>query len=62
MTDPAIAQMIREILAEELAKIRATGNPAVKTGRKPVREEIVSIGSDANLNDFVLRVLDLGPR
>ena len=45
-TDPAIAALIREVLAEELAHLRAV-----------VREERVRIASDADLTEFARRVL-----
>jgi len=45
-TDPAVAELIREVLAEELARLR--------TG---VREERVRIADDADLAAFARRVL-----
>ena len=45
-TDPAVAALIREVLAEELARLRAG-----------VREERVRIGDDADLAAFARRVL-----
>lgn len=48
MTDPAVAELIREVLAEELARLR--------TG---VREERVRITDDADLAMFARRVLAL---
>ena len=45
-TDPAVAALIREVLAEELARLRAA-----------VREERVRIGDDADLAAFARRVL-----
>ena len=46
VTDPAIAELIREVLAEELARLRAD-----------VREERVRIADDADLAAFAKRVL-----
>ena len=46
MTDPAVAELIREVLAEELARLRAG-----------VREERVRIAGDADLAAFATRVL-----
>ena len=46
MTDPAVAELIREVLAEELARLRAG-----------VREEWVRIAGDADLAAFATRVL-----
>ena len=45
-TDPAVAELIREVLAEELARLRAD-----------VREERVCIADDADLTAFARRVL-----
>ena len=45
-TDPAVAELIREVLAEELARLRAG-----------VREERVRIGDDADLAAFARRVM-----
>ena len=45
-TDPAVAELIREVLAEELARLRAD-----------VREERVRIADDADLAAFARRVL-----
>ena len=46
--DPAIAELIREVLAEELARLRPG-----------VREERVRVASDADLGAFAKRVLAL---
>ena len=46
--DPAVAELIREVLAEELARLRSG-----------VREERVRVASDADLAAFVKRVLAL---
>ena len=45
-TDPTVAELIREVLAEELARLRAD-----------VREERVRIANDADLAAFARRVL-----
>ena len=45
-TDPAVAELVREVLAEELARLRAE-----------VREERVRIAGDADLAVFARRVL-----
>ena len=47
-TDPAVAALVREVLAEELARLRAG-----------VREERVRIAGDADLAAFARRVLAL---
>ena len=56
MADPAIAALIREVLAEELARIARDKAPS---GAAPssVREERVSISSDADLQAFARQVL-----
>ena len=54
--DPEVAALVREVLAEEVARLRAEkGARAVGTGT--VREERVRIRSDADLRDFATRVL-----
>ena len=50
-TDPAVAQLIREVLAEELARLRAG------VREEGVREEPVRIAGDADLAAFARRVL-----
>ena len=52
MTDPGLAALIREVLSEELAKLK-TG-----AGTSSVRKEAVSIGNDAELNAFVGNLVD----
>ncbi|MEQ8666570.1 MAG: hypothetical protein RIC16_12695 [Rhodospirillales bacterium] len=59
MNDPAIAQIIREVLAEELSKIRGSAASKTASGQRSVHEELVSIGNDAELNNFVRRVLEM---
>lgn len=55
-----VRSMIREILQEELQALRAEGGAFADTSPRPqVREEAVSLTSDAELHDFVLRILDL---
>lgn len=57
MSDPAIAALIREVLAEELGKLKDT-RPAKAAGRSDdVRHENVSITSDADLAAFAKRLL-----
>ncbi len=53
MSDAAINQMIREVLAEELAKLRPGA-----AGEKPgTQYETVRISSAADLNSFARRIL-----
>lgn len=55
--DPMIAELIREVLAEELARLRV-GVPSVGRAREEgVREEQVRIADDADLAAFARRVL-----
>jgi hypothetical protein len=58
MNDPAIAQMIREVLAEELGKLRAAR--AAGPARPGSPETLwVSVRNDGELQDLVHRVLAL---
>lgn len=59
MTDSAIADLIREVLAEELAKIGGRPALAGNTAASGPKEERVSIGGDADLTALVRRVLAL---
>jgi hypothetical protein len=55
-----VRSLVREILQEELQALRSEGGAFADTSPRPqVREEAVSLASDADLNDFVLRILDL---
>lgn len=53
MADAALADLIREVLAEELARIKAAPT------RAAAREELVRITSDADLQDFARHMLSL---
>ena len=54
--DPEVAALVREVLAEEVAKMRAEkGERVARAGA--VREERVRIRNDADLQDLVRRVL-----
>ena len=56
MADPAIAALIREVLAEELARIAGEKTrPAAASSS--VREEQVTIANDGDLQNFALKVL-----
>ncbi len=59
MGDAAIAQMIREILAEELDRIRPAVGGVGGAQRPSVREEWISISNDADLQSLVNKVLSL---
>lgn len=57
MSDAAIAALIREVLAEELAKLKGA-KPAKPKGRTDeVRHEDVAIASDADLTSFAGKIL-----
>lgn len=58
MNGEAIRTLVREVLGEELAKLRSERG-AASSPRPRVREETVSISSDAELAAFVARLLDL---
>ncbi|NNE22118.1 MAG: hypothetical protein HKN11_05865 [Rhizobiales bacterium] len=51
MTDPTLSTLIREVLSEELAKLKPAATKSV------TRKEAVSITSDAELNAFARRVM-----
>jgi hypothetical protein len=57
MNDPALSAMIREVLAEELQKLGSKNPKRHDTTTADVRTEEVSIGSDADLAQFVRKVL-----
>lgn len=54
--DPEVAALVREVLAEEVARLRAEKG-ARAAGAGTVREERVRIRNDADLRDFAARVL-----
>ena len=54
--DPEVAALVREVLAEEVARLRAERG-RVGPGAPAAREERVRIRSDADLRNFVRRVL-----
>lgn len=55
-----IRAMVREVLQEELQGLRGEGGAHADTSPRPqVREEAVSLTSDAELNAFVHRILEL---
>lgn len=61
MSMDEIRGIIRDVLAEELGNLRRDGlfSPEQGALRRQVREEIVSIRSDAELRAFVARLLDI---
>lgn len=55
-----LRSLIREVLAEELQAMRGGSGAHADTSPRPqVREEMVEIANDADLNRFVLRILEL---
>ncbi len=58
MADPMIASLVREVLAEELARLRAERGGGAKP-KAGVREEPVRIANDDDLKAFVRRLLML---
>ena len=54
--DPEVAALVREVLAEEVARLRVEKG-ARAAGAGTVREERVRIRNDADLQDFAARVL-----
>ena len=54
--DPEVAALVREVLAEEVARLRAEQHARARPGSR-VREERVRIRSDADLQEFAARVL-----
>lgn len=57
MSDPAIAAMIREVLAEELEKLGGKNALRSKQPAASVREEVVSVSSTEELARFVQDIL-----
>jgi hypothetical protein len=56
-----IREMVRDVLAEEIGNLRRAGQIHAEQGvpRRQVREETVSIRSDADLHAFVARLLEI---
>jgi hypothetical protein len=56
-----IREMVRDVLAEEIGNLRRAGliRPEQGVPRRQVREETVSIRSDADLRAFVARLLEI---
>ncbi len=57
MIDPMIAALVREVLSEEMARIR--GDKGIATTSRLPRIEQVSIASDTELQALVKRVLSI---
>ena len=56
MPDPMIASLVREVLAEELSRLRAERGGAAAS-KSTAREESVRITNDAELQAFVARLI-----
>ena len=56
--DPEVAALVREVLAEEVARLRAEKGRG-GAGASRAREERVRIHSDADLRNFARRVLEM---
>lgn len=60
MAPDSIRSLIREVLAEELSALRSDVGANAQTKPRPqIREERIAINSDAELMDFVHRVLEI---
>lgn len=60
MAPDSIRSLIREVLAEELSALRADVGAYAQTKPRPqIREEQVALDSDAELMDFVHRLLEI---
>lgn len=60
MAPDSIRSLIREVLAEELTALRSDVGAYAQTKPRPqIREEQVAINSDADLMDFVHRLLEI---
>lgn len=57
MADQMLAQIVREVLAEELARLRKTKRGAAEAGER--REIAVTINGDGDLQDLVRRIIAL---
>lgn len=59
MTPDVIRMLVREVLAEELGRLRRGSGDAAPKPRPRVREEVVSIRSSGDLMRFVERLLEV---
>jgi hypothetical protein len=59
MAEQMIAGLIREVLAEELAKLRSAKGALPTLPAVPLREEPVAIANDADIAAFVQKILKL---
>jgi len=57
--DPSISALIREVLAEELARLKSSKAHGQGTTTPAIQAEQVSISSDADLQAFVARLLEM---
>lgn len=59
MNAESLRSLIRDVLAEELRRVRAERGGASEAPRPKVREEMVQISSDADLAAFVRRLMEV---
>jgi hypothetical protein len=59
MAEQMIAGLIREVLAEELAKLRSEKGALPTLPSVPLREEQVAIANDADIAAFIQKILKL---
>lgn len=59
MNAESLRSLIRDVLAEELRRVRTERTGRAAAPRPKVREEMVSITSDADLAAFVRRILEV---
>ncbi len=57
--DPSISALIREVLAEELSRLKPGSAKPQGTASSSVHAEQVSISNDADLQAFVARLLEI---
>ena len=55
MSDPVLAQIVREVLAEELTRLRKTKRGTAESGER--REITVAVNDDGDLQDLVRRII-----
>lgn len=59
MNAESLRSLIRDVLAEELRRVKAERGGVSEAPRPKVREEMVSISSDADLASFVRRLMEI---
>ncbi|MEZ5926101.1 MAG: hypothetical protein R3D57_17160 [Hyphomicrobiaceae bacterium] len=59
MNRDELRQIVRDVLAEEIARVRRDRDGAAGAPRPRIREEVVSIRSDMELGQFVRRLAEI---